>query len=296
MDPTHPAPRPTRLEARALHAGYPGAPVLRGVDLAVPTGAMTVLVGPNGCGKSTLLRALGRILAPAAGEVRLDGRPIGDWPTRAVARRLALLPQGPAAPEGLTVRELVAQGRYPHLVFLRGPSAADAAAVGRALAATGLEALADRPLDALSGGQRQRAWIAMTLAQETDLILLDEPTTFLDLKVQVDVMACLAGIARSGRTLVVVLHELNVAAAFADHLVMMRDGRIAAAGTPAAVMTPATLRAVFDLEAEVIADPLSGRPVCLPRIGAPATADPVPAAAADPAAVGAGRPAPELAA
>lgn len=250
--------------ARGVVAGYGQTTILDGVDLTVTTGALTALVGPNGCGKSTLLKTLARILHPQRGEVHLDGRPIGALPTREVARRLSLLPQGPIAPEGLTVRELVAQGRYPHQSFLRQWSSADSLAVDRALDMTALHALADRPVDSLSGGQRQRAWIAMTLAQDTDIILLDEPTTFLDLKVQVEVMSCLASIARGGRTLVVVLHELNIAAAFADHLVMMRAGRILAEGAPTEVMTPRNLRDVFDLEAQIIADPASGRPVCIP--------------------------------
>ncbi len=268
MDGSLIAARQTRLVARGLSVGYGGAPILQNIDFTVPSGAMTVLVGPNGCGKSTLLKTLARILTPTRGEVRLDGQPIRAIPTRDVARRLALLPQGPVAPEGLTVRELVAQGRYPHQSFMRQWSAADVRAVEHALDLTALQALAERPVQSLSGGQRQRAWIAMVLAQETDLILLDEPTTFLDLKVQVDVMSCLAGIARAGRTLVVVLHELNIAAAFADHLVMMRAGRIVAEGAPGEVMTPDTLRAVFDLDARVIADPGTGRPVCIPRLAA----------------------------
>lgn len=253
-----------RLAARGVTVGYGGPAVIDAVDFAVAPGAMTVLVGPNGCGKSTLLKTLARILTPATGEVLLDGQPIRAIPTREVARHLALLPQGPVAPEGLTVRELVAQGRYPHQSFLRQWSAADTRAVDHALDLTALHPLAERPVESLSGGQRQRAWIAMTLAQETDLILLDEPTTFLDLKVQVDVMSCLAAIARAGKTLVVVLHELNIAAAFADHLVMMREGRIVAEGRPDVVMTPAMLRKVFDLEAQIIADPATGRPVCIP--------------------------------
>ncbi len=257
-----------RLAGRSLTVGYGEAPVLKGVDFAVPSGAMTVLVGPNGCGKSTLLKTLARLLPPDAGEVHLDGRPIRSWPTREVARRLALLPQGPVAPDGLTVRELVGQGRYPHQSFLRQWSPDDRRAVDAALDLTALGPLAERPVASLSGGQRQRAWIAMTLAQETDLILLDEPTTFLDLKVQIDVMSCLARIAAQGKTLVVVLHELNIAAAFADHLVMMRDGRIVAEGAPGEVMTSDNLRRVFDLEAQVIADPESGKPVCLPRLAA----------------------------
>ena len=261
-------PVPPRLFARRLQAGYGGAPILNGVDFTVPPGAMTVLVGPNGCGKSTLLKVLARVLTPSGGEVRLDGVPIRSLPTRSVARKLALLPQGPVAPEGLTVRELVAQGRYPHLSFLRQWSAEDGRRVDEALALTGLEPLSERAVDSLSGGQRQRSWIAMVLAQDTDLILLDEPTTFLDLKAQIEVMTCLAGIARSGRTLVLVLHELNLAAAFADHLVMMRAGRIVAEGTPAEVMTPGTLAEVFDLAARVITDPATGRPICLPMLAA----------------------------
>jgi len=258
--------RSSRLGGQGLTVGYGGAPVLREVDFAVPQGAMTVLVGPNGCGKSTLLKTLARILAPQSGQVLLDGQPITRLPTREIARRLALLPQGPVAPDGLTVRELVAQGRYPYLSLLRQWSAEDTQAVDRALDLTALHALSERPVASLSGGQRQRAWIAMTLAQDTDLILLDEPTTFLDLKVQIDVMTCLSRIAGQGKTLVVVLHELNIAAAFADHLVMMREGAILAQGTPGDVMTPDNLRAVFDLEAQVIADPLTGKPVCLPRL------------------------------
>lgn len=263
-----PSDQMPRLSAETVSFGYGGTTILKTVDLAVPTGAMTVLVGPNGCGKSTLLKVLGRILVPQGGRVLLDGRPIGLIATREVARRLALLPQGPVAPEGLTLRDLVAQGRYPHQSFLRQWSQADARAVDHALDLTKLQDLAACPVANLSGGQRQRAWIAMTLAQETDLILLDEPTTFLDLKVQIDVMSCLAAIARTGKTLLVVLHELNIAAAFADHLVMMRGGTIVAGGSPAQVMTPANLRRVFDLDAQVITDPASGRPVCLPRLAA----------------------------
>lgn len=257
-----------RLEGQKIKVSYGGATVLNGVDFTVNTGAMTVLVGPNGCGKSTLLKVLARILTPSEGEVRLDGQPIRTIPTRDVARQLALLPQGPVAPEGLTVRELVAQGRYPHQSFLRQWSMSDSRAVDHALDLTMLHALADRPVQSLSGGQRQRAWIAMVLAQETDLILLDEPTTFLDLKVQMDVMSCLAGIAKAGKTLVVVLHELNIAAAFADHLIMMRDGRIVAEGPPSTIMTPETLQEVFDLDAQIISDPTTGRPVCIPRLAA----------------------------
>ncbi len=258
------------LEACRLTVAHVGATVLHGVDLALDAGALTVLVGPNGCGKSTLLKAMGGLLAPSSGEVRLDGRAMGTLPRRDVARRMALLPQGPVAPEGLTVRELVAQGRFPYQSIWRPWSSGDARAVEGALEATDLPDLADRRVSSLSGGQRQRAWIAMTLAQETDIILLDEPTTYLDLRVQVEVMALLRRIAHeAGRTLLVVLHELNVAAAFADRLVMMRSGRIRAQGPAAEVLTEASLRDVFGLDARVLRDPDTQRPICVPRTQTP---------------------------
>lgn len=257
--------RAPRLEARALASGYGQLRVLENIDLAIPTGEVTILVGPNGSGKSTLLKTLARILRPAAGQVVLDGRDIHAENTRNVAARLGLLPQGPLAPEGLSVRELVAQGRYPHQSLLRQWSRADEAAVQEAMDIAGVGQFADRPVDTLSGGQRQRCWIAMVLAQQTDLILLDEPTTFLDLKVQVDLMELLTGLAHdAGRTLVVVLHELSLAAAYADHLVMLRDGAIVCAGTPDDVFTATRLRQVFDLEANVLRDDATGRLVCVP--------------------------------
>lgn len=254
------------LIGRDLRIGYGSAPVIRDVSLAFRAGEMTVLAGPNGCGKSTLLKALARVLKPSAGEVLLDEKPLIELPTRDVARRLALLPQDPVAPEGLTVAELVAQGRYPHQSLLRPWSSADLLAVESAMEAADLTDLADRPIATLSGGQRQRCWLAMVLAQDTPMLLLDEPTSALDLKVQMDLMALLRRIVdEKGRTMVLVLHEINLAAAFADRIVMMRDGRIAADGPPDAVVTPRTLRDVFDLMADVVADPRSGRPVCLPR-------------------------------
>jgi iron complex transport system ATP-binding protein len=208
---------------------------------------------------------MARALRPQAGRVLLGGRPIHDLPTRAVARTLALLPQGPVAPEGLTVRELVAQGRFPHQSLLRQWSDADAAAVAHAMSRAHVAEFAERPVEALSGGQRQRCWIAMILAQDTPIILLDEPTTFLDLKVQVEVLGLLRAIAHEqGRTVVVVLHEINMAAAFADRVVMMRAGRVVAEGIPADVVTAANLRTAFDLDADVVASPSSGRPVCIP--------------------------------
>lgn len=258
-----------RLACHGLTVGYGETSILKAVDLRIPDGKLTVILGPNGCGKSTLLRSLARILSADNGQVLLDNAPIRSYSTVEVARRLALLPQTLTAPEGLTVRELVAMGRHPHRKLFARWSAADQAAVASALTRMELDDLAARPLNSLSGGQRQRAWIAMTLAQDTGLILMDEPTTFLDLRVQVDLMQGLADLSRlGGKTLVLVLHDLNLAAAHADHLVMMRDGRILAEGTPKAVMTPDLLRAVFDLEAEVFADPKTGRPVCLPRTAA----------------------------
>ena len=254
------------LTATDLAVGYGETTIVRGVNLEIAAGEITALVGPNGCGKSTLLKAFARILKAKSGEVRLEGEPITSYATREVATRLAILPQGPVAPEGLTVTELVAQGRFPHQSLFRQWSPGDREAVERAMRLTDLEEFAERPVHSLSGGQRQRCWLAMVLAQDTPLLLLDEPTTFLDLKVQVDLMALLSRIVREdGRTMVLVLHELNLAAAFADRIVMMRDGRIVAEGAGAEVIRPDELQSVFELRADVIADPVTGRPVCLPR-------------------------------
>jgi iron complex transport system ATP-binding protein len=254
-----------RLRAGGVTLGYGAREVVHELDLDVPVGATTAIVGGNGCGKSTLLRALARLLRPSAGSVTLDGRAIADWPTRAVARRIGILPQGPLAPDGLTVEDLVARGRYPHQSLMRQWSREDADAVARALAATRMEELRDRPLDELSGGQRQRAWIAMTLAQDTPTVLLDEPTTFLDLAHQIEVLDLLADLVAShGRTVVMVLHDLNQACRYADHLVAMRDGRVHAIGAPAEIVDAALIRAVFGLEARVVDDPVTGTPMCVP--------------------------------
>jgi iron complex transport system ATP-binding protein len=255
----------SRLETLGVDAGYTGTTILNGIDLAIPDGKVTILIGPNGCGKSTLLKSIARILKPTGGHVLLDGKDIHSLNTRSVAARLGLLPQGPIAPEGLSVRELVAQGRFPHQSLLRQWTRADEDAVNGALAIAGVTDFAERPVDTLSGGQRQRCWVAMVLAQETELILLDEPTTFLDLKVQVDLMDLLTGLAHErGRTLVIVLHELSLAAAYADYLVMMKDGRIASAGKPDDIFTAERLHDVFGLRASVLRDPASGRLVCVP--------------------------------
>jgi len=253
------------LRASGLSVGYDGADVIDGLDLLIPRERVTAVVGANGCGKSTLLRALARLMRPRQGSVLLDGRSIYEQPSKAVAKRLGMLPQSPVAPEGLTVEDVVARGRYPHQGLFRQWSAHDEAAVEEALAATDMADLRDRLLDELSGGQRQRAWIAMTLAQQTELLLLDEPTTFLDLAHQIDVLDLLDRLVdERGRTVVMVLHDINQACRYADQLVAVRAGRIHAAGPPADVVDDAFIHDVFGLDARVVEDPVTGTPLCLP--------------------------------
>jgi len=255
----------SRLESHGVTFGYGDTAVLDGVDLRVPDGAVTAIVGPNACGKSTLLRTLARLVRPRRGSVLLDGHDIHSTPTKQVARTLGLLPQSPIAPEGITVGDLVARGRTPHQSFLRQWSKDDEDAVATAMGLTDVAHLADRSVDELSGGQRQRAWIAMVLAQETDLLLLDEPTTFLDITHQLDVLELLHQLNRDhGRTIVVVLHDLNLAARYADHVVAMRDGRIVATGEPSAVITADIVRDVFGLRCVVIDDPVTAMPLVVP--------------------------------
>ncbi|MFF3028998.1 ABC transporter ATP-binding protein [Microbacterium sp. NPDC057944] len=256
---------PAALVAEALTAGYGRTPILRDLDVRIPAGSFTAIIGPNACGKSTLLRALSRLLPARSGRVLLDGTDLHDLSARALARRLSLLPQSPLTPEGITVADLVGRGRYAHQGVLSQWSRDDQRAIDAALAAAGVADLADRPVDELSGGQRQRAWIALTLAQETEVLLLDEPTTFLDIAHQIDVLELALGLQREGRTVVAVLHEIAMAARYATHLIAMRDGRIVAEGAPHAVVTEELLRDVFDLEARVIPDPDTGAPVVLPR-------------------------------
>lgn len=256
---------PDRLRAEEVTLRYDARVISEGLTLSVPDGAFTVIVGPNACGKSTLLRALSRLLLPEAGQVVLDGKAIQDHPSREVARHLGMLPQQPTAPGGITVSDLVARGRFPHQSFLRQWSPEDERAVAQALAQTGTADLADRPVAELSGGQRQRVWIAMALAQDTPILLLDEPTTFLDLAHQIDVLELLARLNAEGRTVVAVLHELNLAFRYASHLVAMRDGAVVASGRPEEVVSQQLMRDVFDLEALVMPDPLSGRPMVIPH-------------------------------
>jgi iron complex transport system ATP-binding protein len=253
------------LQTRNLTLGYDGLPVIHDLDLQIPAGKITALVGSNGCGKSTLLRSLARLMSPRGGAVYLDNAAIAKLPTKEVAKQLGILPQGPVAPEGLTVRELVAQGRYPHQSWFSQWSEADEAVVSEALSATAMTELAERPLEALSGGQRQRAWIAMALAQGTEILLLDEPTTYLDMAHQIDVLDLLYELNRNeGRTIVLVLHDLNQACRYADHIVALKNGRVFAAGEPAEVLTEDLVHCVFGMDCRIISDPVSGTPLCVP--------------------------------
>jgi len=254
-----------RLQAADLRVGYGDRMIVDGLDLDIVGGTVTCVIGPNGCGKSTLLRALGRLLPARGGAVLLDGKRIDQVPTREVAKVLGMLPQAPQAPEGLTVADLVARGRQPHQAWYRQWSSDDEAAVAEALELTNMAALADRTVDELSGGQRQRAWISMALAQGTDLLLLDEPTTYLDLAHQIDVLDLVQRLhAEMGRTVVMVLHDLNLAARYAEHLVAMKDGRIVVQGAPGVVLTEEMLLEVFGLDARVVEDPVSGTPLVVP--------------------------------
>ncbi|MHC5904778.1 ABC transporter ATP-binding protein [Streptomyces sp. S6] len=253
-----------RLAAKGVTVGYGGRTVIDDLDVAVPQGVVTTIIGPNGCGKSTLLRTLSRLLKPTKGAVVLDGDDIARMKTREVAKKLGLLPQAPVAPEGLTVSDLVARGRHPHQSWLRQWSSDDAEVVEKALAMTGVLDLADRPVDSLSGGQRQRVWISMTLAQGTDLLLLDEPTTYLDLAHAVDVLDLVDDLHESGRTVVMVLHDLNLAVRYSDNLVVMKDGAILAQGHPQDVVSAELLYDAFGLRALVVDDPVGDRPMIVP--------------------------------
>lgn len=258
----------TRLSTSALTLAYEDRTVVHDLDLAVPDGRVTVIVGPNACGKSTTLRALGRLLKPRSGSVLLDGEALTRLPTKKIAQQIGLLPQTPVAPEAITVADLVARGRQPHQHWWQQWSDADERAVTEAMERTDVAALADRSVDELSGGQRQRVWIAMALAQETELLLLDEPTTYLDIAHQVEVLDLVRQLNHDkNRTVVLVLHDLNQAARYADHLVAMKSGRIVAEGPPAEVVTADLVREVFGLDCVVVPDPVTGSPLIVP--GAP---------------------------
>ncbi|MEB7504321.1 ABC transporter ATP-binding protein [Arthrobacter koreensis] len=253
------------LSGRGLTIGYDGRTVSEHLDVRIPPGSFTAIIGPNACGKSTLLRALSRLLKPQAGQVFLQGKDIDSYPTREAARRLALLPQSSTAPDGITVADLVARGRFPHQSLLRQWSGADQEAVYAALEATGVQDLADRTVGELSGGQRQRVWLALVLAQDTPVLLLDEPTTFLDISHQLEVLRLCRTLHRTGNcTLVTVLHELGLAFRFADHIIAMKDGQILAQGTPEEIATPELMKEIYGIDALVIPDPATGGPLVVP--------------------------------
>lgn len=252
------------LSTKELGIAYGDLDIVKGLNLQIPEGKITTIIGPNGCGKSTILKTMSRILDAKAGAVYLDGKEIHKTPTKEIAKRMAILPQTPEAPSGLTVFELVSYGRFPHQRGFGRLSQEDRRIVQWAIEVTGLLPFYERPIDALSGGQRQRVWIAMALAQETDLLLLDEPTTYLDLAHQLEVLKLLEKLNQDeGRTIVMVIHDLNHAARFAHHMVALNDGSIIKEGNPNEVMTSQVLKDVFNIDAEVVADPRTGRPVCI---------------------------------
>ena len=255
----------SRMQAKGLSAGYNGETVFRGLDLKIPEGSITTLIGSNGSGKSTILKTLCRIISPDSGAVYLDGEAIHEMPTKRVAQRLALLPQGAQAPAGITVGDLVEYGRFPYRSALSGIGEKDREIIQWALASTGMGLLEHREMERLSGGQQQRAWIAMALAQKTGLLFLDEPTTYLDISHQLDILYLLRRLNQeNGVTIVMVLHDLNHAIMFSDYLVAIKDGILHSAGTPQEVITQQALREIFDVEAEVITHPVLNVPVCLP--------------------------------
>ncbi|SOC39773.1 ABC transporter ATP-binding protein [Ureibacillus acetophenoni] len=253
------------LETKNLTLSYGEHIILDQLNLTIPKGKITVLIGSNGCGKSTLLRSMARLLKPTSGSILLDGEMMMKLPTKDIAKKLAILPQGPVSPEGLTVLQLVKQGRYPYQKWLQQWSSKDEAIVHHALQSTGMTELSDRLVDSLSGGQRQRAWIAMTLAQDTDTILLDEPTTYLDLTHQIEVLDLLFELnEKEKRTVVMVLHDINLACRYAHNIVAVKEKAVYAHGKPEDIVDRELVRGVFNLECEVIPDPVFGTPMCVP--------------------------------
>ncbi|MDO6592016.1 MULTISPECIES: ABC transporter ATP-binding protein [Rhodobacterales] len=266
QQPTEVTASAPRLQAQELSLSYAGKPVSSDVSLDIKDGKFSVIIGPNGCGKSTLLRGLCNLLPPSTGQVLLDGHNIARLPPRKLAKEVGLLPQSAQAPPGITVVDLVARGRYPHQGPFRQQSVEDERIVAMSMDAAGVSDLAHHEVETLSGGQRQRVWIALVLAQETPILLLDEPTTYLDIAHQLDLLSLLRKLNREGgRTIVAVLHDLNQACRYADHLVVMKDGEIITEGSPAALMTSALLQQVFGLDAVIINDPVSHTPLIVPR-------------------------------
>ncbi|MFT4189364.1 MAG: ABC transporter ATP-binding protein [Aeromicrobium sp.] len=255
----------SRLRVESATFGYDKKVVGESLSVAIPDASFTAVVGPNACGKSTLLRVLSRLLTPEAGSVLLDGRAIGSYPAKEAARRVGLLPQSALAPDGIRVADLVARGRFPYQKLIRQWTEQDEKAVVEAMEATSVTELSGRLVDELSGGQRQRVWVAMALAQQTPILLLDEPTTFLDIAHQIELLELLRDLNRQGRTIVAVLHDLNHAARYASHLIAMRDGEIVAQGPPGEVVTAALVEEVFSLPCRVIDDPVTGTPLVVPE-------------------------------
>jgi len=254
-----------QLQGRSMRLGYDGADIVSDLDIDIPPGQITVLVGANACGKSTTLRALARLLKPRGGQITLDGKDIHAMSTKELATRIGILPQTPTAPDGITVADLVGRGRYPHQKWFQQWQADDQRVVAWALEATGLSEIAHRQVDELSGGQRQRVWIAMALAQETEVLMLDEPTTYLDVHHQVDVLDLVVQLnQQQGRTVAVVLHDLNLACRYAHHLIAMKAGRIVAQGPPTEIVDAALVEEVFGLRSMVIEDPVSHTPLVVP--------------------------------
>ena len=254
------------LETKSLTLSYGETIIINELNLEIPKGKITIFIGSNGCGKSTLLRSLARLLKPTSGDIFLDDKAIQNMQTKQIARQMAILPQGPQAPEGLTVLQLVKQGRYPYQTWLKQWSEKDEEMVQKALAATGMTEFAERDVHALSGGQRQRAWIAMTLAQDTDIILLDEPTTYLDMTHQIEVLDLLFELNETEqRTIVMVLHDLNLACRYADNIVAIQDKQIYAQGKPEEIVDCKLVRDVFRMDCQITTDPLFGTPLCIPQ-------------------------------
>ncbi|PAD30554.1 ABC transporter ATP-binding protein [Paenibacillus sp. 7523-1] len=260
MKPTH------MFQAEDLVAGYDNKTVIHGVDLAIPSNQISVIIGANGCGKSTLLKTLARLIKPISGKITLDGKPISKIPPKQLARVVGLLPQSPIVPEGISVADLVGRGRFPHQSLLSGWTKKDYAAVAEAMEIMDITEFANHNIDELSGGQRQRVWIAMALAQETDILFLDEPTTFLDITYQVEILDLLTDLNRKhGTTIVMVLHDINLSARYADHIIALVEGKLVAEGAPSDVITSTMVKDIFGLDCTVVEDPLSGSPLVVPR-------------------------------
>ncbi|WP_127537559.1 ABC transporter ATP-binding protein [Paenibacillus illinoisensis] len=260
MKPTH------VFQAEDLVAGYDNKTVIHGVDLAIPSNQISVIIGANGCGKSTLLKTLARLIKPISGKITLDGKPISKFPPKQLARVVGLLPQSPIVPEGISVADLVGRGRFPHQSLLSGWTKKDYEAVAEAMEIMDITEFANHNIDELSGGQRQRVWIAMALAQQTDILFLDEPTTFLDITYQVEILDLLTDLNRKhGTTIVMVLHDINLSARYADHIIALVEGKLVAEGAPSDVITSTMVKDIFGLDCTVVEDPLSGSPLVVPR-------------------------------